>query len=394
MRVYVAACGIGLGHVGRCVPIARKLREKGVEILFSTYFEGLEYVKKTSFSFIEAPALGVKVKPDGTIDFKQTAIKPGPFVASFRILQQITAEIETLQRFSPDVAISDSRASTLIAAKILGIPTICILNQFQVIIPRKKRFLRLSKLADAAVLALVGKIWTSSNRILIPDFPQPYTISTGNLRIPKAYQKRVQLIGPILPVQPEELPEKMALRRKLGLDQEKPLVFAPISGPVKERAYLLKALIKIFSDFPEKYQVVMSMGRPSSEATPVKRGNFILYRWIPNRFEYLKACDLVVSRAGHGTLAHSVCYGRPIIVVPTPSHTEQLNNARKVVKLGVARMVEQEILSRDVLLYNIERVLNDEELMKKAKLLQEKVSKYNGLEATAEAALEMSVEKL
>jgi len=390
LKVYVAACGIGLGHVGRCVPIVQKLREKGAEILFSTYFEGLEYVKKTDFPFVEAPALGVKVKPDGTIDFKQTAINPGPFIASFMILEQIRAEIEALQRFSPNVAVSDSRASTLIAAKILGIPTVCILNQFQVIIPRKKRFLRLSKLADAAVLALIGKIWTSSNRILIPDFPQPYTISTGNLRIPKAYQKRVQLIGPILPVQPEELPEKKALRRKLGLDLEKPLIFAPISGPVKERAYLLKALMKIFSDFPEEYQVVMSMGYPSSAATPIRRGNFILYRWVPNRFEYLKACDLVISRAGHGTLTHSICYGKPIIVVPTPSHTEQLNNARKVVKLGVARMVEQEILSKDVLLYNIERVLNDKEITEKAKLLQEKVSKYNGLEAATEAVLEMA----
>ncbi len=390
MRVYVAPCGMGLGHVGRCVPIAQKLKEKGVEILFSTYFEGLEYVEKTGFPFVEAPAIGVKVKPDGTIDFKQTVVNPGPFIASFMIVDQIRAEIEAIQGFSPDVVVSDSRASTLVAAKMLGLPTVCILNQFQVIIPRKRRFLRLSKLADAITLTLIGKIWTSSNNVLIPDFPQPYTISAGNLRIPKAYQKKTQLIGPILPVQPQQLPEKEVLREKLGLDLEKPLIFAPISGPIKERRYLLKLLKEIFRRFPDKYQVVMSMGYPNSSFNPVKYGNFTVYRWVPNRFEYLKACDLVVSRAGHGTLTHSICYGKPMILVPTPSHTEQLNNAQKAVELGTAKIIEQERLTETLLLKQVEQILNNGRLRERADYIRRQVEKYNGLKTTIEKILEVA----
>ena len=391
MKVYVAPCGLGLGHVGRCVPLFKKLKEKdkNTKVLFSTYAEGAEYVEKAGFPLVKAPAVGVKVKPDGTIDFKQTVVKPGPFVASFMIVKQIVAELENIQRFSPDVVVSDSRASTIIAAKLLGIPTVCILNQFQVIIPRKRRFLRLSKLADAILLAVVGKIWTSVDYLLIPDFPQPYTISEGNLRIPRAYQKRVQLVGPIIPVQPEELPKKEALREKLGLDVEKPLIFASISGPLKERAYLLSVLKKMFLHFPKKYQVVMSMGYPGSTAAPVKRGNFTLYRWIPNRFDYLKACDLVVSRAGHGTLTQSICYGKPMILVPTPSHTEQLNNARKAAALGVASIIEQENLTKQTLLEKVEETLNNGKIRKQADHIRRQVAKYNGLRTVVETVLKV-----
>ncbi len=173
------------------------------------------------------------VKPDGTVDFRQTVINPGPFFASFTVLRQVDAELGVMRAFEPDVVVSDSRVSPLIAAKLLGIPKISILNQFQIIIPRRSRFLRLAKLVDTGALAVIGKIWTSGMHVLIPDFPPPYTLSAGNLRIPKSYQKRVKLVGPILPARPDALPGRREIRKKLGLSEEKPLIFAPISGPVK-----------------------------------------------------------------------------------------------------------------------------------------------------------------
>jgi UDP-N-acetylglucosamine--N-acetylmuramyl-(pentapeptide) pyrophosphoryl-undecaprenol N-acetylglucosamine transferase len=76
MRVYFAPCGIGLGHVGRCIPIARKL--ENADIVFSTYREGINYVKQEGFPLIEAPPIVFQVKPDGRVDFRQTAVTQGP----------------------------------------------------------------------------------------------------------------------------------------------------------------------------------------------------------------------------------------------------------------------------------------------------------------------------
>jgi len=381
MRVYLSPCGIGYGHAGRTVLIARELmrRFRNVDFLFSTYMEGIRFVRGEGFPVVEAPPVYLKTKPDGTIDLERTAARPG-LLSIPTILNQIEKELQFMKAFRPDIVISDSRASTLLAAKALGIPRMCILNQFQIIIPREKRFLRLSKLADAGVLTLVGKIWTTGP-VLVPDYPPPHTISIHNLRIPKRYEKKVRLIGPLLPKRPEKLPPSEELREKLNLDRDKPLIFAPISGPVRERAYLLGVLRRIFQSFPEEYQVVMSMGYLNSNPPLVRNSpNFRLYRWVRNRFEYLKACDIVVARAGHETIMHALSYGKPLILVPTPSHTEQNNNAKRAEELGVAKTIKQENLNRKTLIKAVEEVLHDEKYLRNARKMMDISSKFNALE--------------
>jgi UDP:flavonoid glycosyltransferase YjiC (YdhE family) len=392
MRVYFAPCGIGLGHVGRCTPIARRLLEKKADVVFSTYCEGIGYAKKEDFPLIEAPPIGFQVKSDGTVDFRQTAVNPGPFFASFTLLKQINAEVSAIESFEPDVVVSDSRASSILAARILGIPRICILNQFQVIIPRKTHLLRLARFADSVTLTIIGKMWTSGNLVLIPDFPKPYTICTGNLTIPKSYRKNVRLIGPILPVHPNSLPTEKELRKKLRLSMDKPIIFAPISGPVKEKAFLIGILRKILLEFPEDYEVVISLGYPNIDNKPVKHGNVTIYEWVPNRFEYLKACDLAVGRAGHGTITQCMSYGKPMILVPTPSHTEQLSNARHAENLGVAKTIQQEELSREKLLKSVQQLL-ESKVSERLKEVQEETLKYDGLESAVESIIEMAEHK-
>jgi len=382
MRIQFAPCGIGLGHVGRCVPIAKRLQETNgkAQILFSTYTDGIRLARQEGFPVAETPPVGFKVKPDGTVDFKQTIANPDLFFASFKVLRQVDAEIRVMQHFKPDVVVSDTRVSPLIAARMLGIPRLCILNQFQVIIPRRTHFLRLAKFADLIGLALIGKLWTTGLHVMIPDFPEPYTLATGNLRIPKSYQKRVKFIGPIMEKQEKDLPNQKTLRKKLRLDESKPLIFAPISGPVKEKAYLIGLLRRIYRDFPEDYQIVMSLGYPNTSPSPVRHGNLSIYKWIPNRFEHLKTCDLVLSRAGHGTIAQSLSYGKPMILVPTPNHTEQHNNAKKATMLGVAEVLEQKDLTKETLLKKTERMLNDKEYLERSNTVKKEVAEIDGLE--------------
>ncbi|MDI6690400.1 MAG: glycosyltransferase [Candidatus Bathyarchaeota archaeon] len=392
MKVYFAPCGIGLGHVGRCVPIAKKLLEKKAEILFSTYREGIRYVEREKLPLVKVPPIGFQVKSDGTVDFKQTAVNPGPFLASFTLLKQMNAEVQTIEKFMPDMVVSDSRISPLLAARILGIPRICILNQFQLIIPRKRRFLRLATFADFITLTIIGKIWTSGNMVLIPDFPKPYTICAGNLNIPRFYRKNVKLIGPILPVHPNELASEVELRRKLKLSVDKPIIFAPISGPIRERAFLTGILRKIFLGFPKDYEIVMSLGYPNANDEPIRHGNLTIYKWIPNRFEYLKAADIIISRAGHGTITHCMCYGKPMILIPTPSHTEQLSNAKQAETLGVAKTIQQEELSKEKLLKSVEQMLNST-IPKHLKEVQKEVLNYDGLSKAAETIIQIAENK-
>ncbi len=365
--------------MGRVAPIARKLQESGAKLVFSTYTDGINYVRQENFPLIKAPPIGAQVKPDGSIDFRKTAINPGPFLASFMLLNQINAEIRSIEGFRPDVVVSDSRASSLLAADLLGIPRVCILNQFQAIVPRKTHLLHLARFADIVTLTLIGKIWTSVKALLIPDFPQPYTISVGNLTIPKSYSKNVKFIGPIVPKRPNELPTKEELREQLKLPADKPIIFAPLSGPTSEKAFVTGVLRKILLDFPEEYEIIMSFGYPNADNTPMRHGNLTIYKWLPNRFEFLKACDVAIGRAGHGTITQCMCYGKPMVLIPTPGHTEQISNAKQAENIGVAKIVLQERLSKQRMLDKIRESL-EKEMVERAKEVQLEALKHDGLE--------------
>ena len=354
MRTYITPNGLGLGHVSRCMPFAETLREGGDEILFSSYNDGLKYLQKTDFNHVAAPPLAHRVQKDGTIDFRLTTARPGPFGSVLITLNQLGFELRTMRKFKPDVVVSDSRATPIVAAKMLDVPRITILNQFQVVIPRRRRFLRLAKLADAGTLTIVGKIWSFSDRILIPDFPPPFTVS-WNQKVPPQYSGNIRLIGPILTTYPSQLPSKEELRRKLGFD-DRPLIFAPISGPILEKAYFEGILQRALKKFPRDYQILMTLGNPGFRKNVVTQGDFSVYHWVNNRFELLKACDLVICRGGHGSITQAIAYGKPMIIVPTPNHSEQAVNSKRAEGLGVARIVNQKELD-STLLKAVEEIL-------------------------------------
>ena len=79
--------------------------------------------------------------------------------------------------------------------------------------------------------------------------------------------------------------------------------------------------------------------------------------------------------------------GKPVILVPTPSHTEQYNNAKKAVDLGVAQLIPQEKLSRAVLLKAVKMLL-ESKVHERSEQLQKQVTQWNGLETAVKMIVE------
>jgi uncharacterized protein (TIGR00661 family) len=154
----------------------------------------------------------------------------------------------------------------------------------------------------------------------------------------------------------------------------------PISGPTTEKAFVSGVLRKILLDFPSDYEIVISYGCPNADTKPIRHGNVTIYKWLPNRFEYLKACDVVIGRAGHGTITQCICYGTPMIIIPTPGHTEQLTNARQAKNLGVAKIVLQEMLDKTKLLKCVQQMLQPD-IIHRTEEIQREALKYDGLES-------------
>src|SRR4029079_1646365 len=75
----------------------------------------------------------------------------------------------------------------------------------------------------------------------------------------------------------------------------------------------------------------------------------------------MKAADIVVSRAGATTLAELMAAGRPSLLIPLPTATDdhQRENAEALVRQGAARMVEQRELTGERLATEIAGLAGD-----------------------------------
>jgi len=309
------------------------------------------------------------VTSDGTIDFKHTAATSGFSLGIRMFLRQVTREIRYLRSFKPDVVFSDSRASSLIAARLLRIPVVLMLNQFRVEIIRRptgrrmslfdRFFFFIANLGWLFIRTAIELVWGRSQLILIPDLPFPYTISLGNLAIPKRYNSKVKLIGPIVNSNQKDAANGSQIKRQLGLHATQPLVYAAVSGPRVEREILANLLLDSLSGLSREYDIVLSRGDPTGQRKPRQINGVMVYDWIDEQEDFIRASDVIISRAGHGIIMKSLTHGKPMILVPIPDHTEQYGNAHRAQSLQTATMLDQNKLNHNTMQSAIVEILNN-----------------------------------
>ena len=385
MRVYFSPNGMALGHAGRCVPIARKLINNGDEVLFSTYGDAVGFVKAAGMPVVRVPRMGIVDSPVGSIVMLRTIIRWPIYVWIF--LKQVISEIKLLRSFKPSVAVSDSRLSTVLACWLLRIPCILLLHQIKLLVPHKKKLSRvkeaLKHFAEWFILYATHLFWNRSTEILVPDFPPPYTIFKSNLDVSEKLMNKVKFIGHIIEKPQSLLPSQEELREKLGFDG-RPLIYVGVSGTKKERELLAMRLDEIFSGFPDKYNIVMTLGNPDKPDNFVEKGNLRIYNWITDRYPLIKACDLLISRSGHNTLAEAMYYGKPSILIPTPAHTEHQENSKSAERMGIAKVVQQNDLSKNILLESVEDILNHSDCKTRIVRIQKKISNLDAVKSVTD----------
>ncbi|MHC1585978.1 MAG: glycosyltransferase, partial [Candidatus Hecatellaceae archaeon] len=324
--------------------------------------------------------------PDGAVDPWRT-LKWLSGRLLLRFARQVAFEGKQIAGFSPDLVVSDTRLSTVVAAKALGKPVITVLNQFNVVAPGLIHYPKLFKISDLFSFGFIVPGWGLSDRIYIPDFPPPYTISRENLRVPPALQGKIRYVGPFLPVRPEELPSQEQLKVELGFNPEEPLIYISASGPTYERWWLSKIFMKIFSNPPRGYHAVLSLGRRELEGFTRRFEGLTVYGWIKHRFKMLKACDVLVGRSSHGTVTQALAYGKPLLLLPTQEQTEQLGNARTAVKLGVAKALDPRYLSKETFFPMLEEILSQKSFKAKAERMSRLAAKLGGAGEVVEEIL-------
>ncbi len=387
MRIYFAPCGIALGHAGRCIPVAKHFKNRGHEVFFSTYGEATEFVRKAGFPVEGVPPLKFYEKEDGTFDFRRT-LSAGP--RSLLVFsQQVGAELNLIEHFKPDLVISDSRLSTVLAARMRRIIPVLMLHQLRIMIPHsrpiKRRIKQVIKgYTERLGLEILGSLWKLSKVIIVPDFPPPFTIAKVNIVPSHQYIKKLKLVGPIIPKRPEELPPSYELKRMMGFD-DRPLIFAAMSGTLAEKKYISDLLLRIFDEFPDSYNVVLSRGYSEGSfpgaKIPANSKRLRVYDWVDDRYLYLKACDLLVTRGGHNTVSEAIYYGKPMLIIPTPAHSEHQGIAESLSKMGLAISLQQHSLSRENLLTAVKEALESSIISLRIEEASRYASQFNAVES-------------
>ena len=141
--------------------------------------KSLDFLLKHGEKAIRSPSLGVKWNIGGGFSARETTIHfPVPMLA---LSKQIAFEGERISKFNPKVVVSDSRLSTIFAAKAHLYPAVTILNQFKILLPPRFRQNWLSRFYERIEGDVLGLFWSLSNEVLFPDLPPPYTIGEANI---------------------------------------------------------------------------------------------------------------------------------------------------------------------------------------------------------------------
>jgi len=251
-KVYIAACGIGLGHIGRVIAVADELRKAGAEVVFSTYGPAYRYITAAGYRAHESPMLMWRRRR--TAPSPLPAPCAGSGTTSAYSASTWRRKGKRIREERPDAIISDSRYSTVFVETSFKIPFFFISNQIRFLMPdwRKGGFPRLS----SDIISALNYHWLRfADGIFVPDFPLPDAISRENMQVPPEVLRRLTFTGPISRRTPEELPGVAEIRRKY-VQGEDLFVYAAVSGPGKSRLPMLEALQAVLPSFRRKSVIV------------------------------------------------------------------------------------------------------------------------------------------
>ena len=383
-RAYFSPLGIGYGHASRSLNLARRLKKEGFSIFFSAYGDAASYLKNARD--VEVVQCGEemvwKQKPDGSPDLWGT-LKSLSELRKF--LHHIKTEKENIEAVSPDVVVSDSRISTLIAAQYLGVPSVVVLNQPKLLLsPLMRRdsppddlsesegYSVLSTVLEKLLNMAMTRFWGLSQASIIADFPPPFSISKYHTSdLPKPLMDRIVFSGPL--IEPDCEP-----------DREEDVILIMISGPGAERKSLADVILDLLNDIPrdlKEYEFIVSLGEPSNSGSEEVRGNVRIYNWLPDKWSFLERAKLVVSRAGHTTIAEALMCGKPLLLIPVPGQTEKMENARSIEEMGLGRMIRQsEVRER---FFEVMRSLLEGDYGERVRGFRERFKDWNFLDRAA-----------
>ncbi|MEM0097621.1 MAG: glycosyltransferase [Conexivisphaerales archaeon] len=354
-RWYFSVYGGGLGHISRSLWVADAI--SGQKFL-STWGEALDMVNSGTIVLPSTP-LDVVWSSEGRMSFRST-IKKFYSVFSTPAIQ-ISEEVNRIKSIDPDVVISDSRISPIIASRICNKPSALIINQARVLLPLRGSVV--SRELERLTGEFLSIIWGMSDLIMVPDLPPPYTISHEGIYSRVVFNK-LKFFG-FFSRRPT--PSTINVREKFGLKER--VVYAAISGPRPTRDFIIRLLEKAGRCLPTNLSLVISEGSASKVEAVEKHGNVLKFGWDSYRNDFLNQADAVILRAGLTTMGEVIMAGKPMMLFPIALHGEQISNASRAKEMGIARIYDQYSTKPETLCNEMASIIDDSAIKRRVEFV-------------------------
>ena len=378
-RAYFTPYGVGLGHASRLVTIASCLNRDKVSVRFSSYGEAASYVQMHGFKCNSVPAVELAWSDESGFSTKSSIGNIPSWFTNFT--RQVAHETRNLVSFGPNVVVSDSRLSPLVSAKMLGIPSISILNQVKLLLSPRLRKLIVARIFEKMNGEFMGGLWNMSEKVLVPDLPPPYTISEHNIWDCDSIKKKLEFVGFTTSRPNVDKERANHVIKHLSLDASRPLVFIHISGPYKTRNSLISTITEALSNHGTEIQYIISEGKPNGKTEPKRLSDSgWYYEWCPVRDEIFEKSDLIVMRGGHTAISHAIQFGKPIVTIPIQNHGEQLGNSDKVAKLGIGIKLDPLSINPRKIISAVQEVLSNNHYLENVQRVKKVADNFDGIE--------------
>jgi MGT family glycosyltransferase len=385
LRIFLGAFG-DPGHAFPMLALGSRLAARGHEVTFETWQRWREHVEAEGMRFVPAPEYPV-------FPTREQPLKP------YEAVVVATAETrEAMAASAPDVVVHDILTlAPAMAAELEGVPAATLIphvhpssadgaapyalgaryprtamgralwgslsHPVEAGLRRGRRELNdtRAQLGLAPVTRLFGGI--SERLCLVGTFPQ--------LEYPRAWPSHVKIVGPLIWEPPFGEVESPA--------GDEPLVLiAPSTAQDPEHRLLRAALLGLGG---ERVRVLAATNRrPLARPVDVP-ANARLVEWL-SYSRTMPQASVVISHAGHGTIARALESGCPVLAVP---HSGDMGeNAARIDWAGVGVRLPWRLLSPATLRLAVRRVLHEPMLGERARAVSAWAATHDGAATAAE----------
>lgn len=401
-RILLTPASNVLAHAGRCLLLARELKQRGHEVILAGSPRYLQDPQVADDAYTCYPL------PDFEASEGVTLLRMPHRRPPRRLLEQhIQAELELIDRVLPDAVIIDFRLTMYLSAVLRGIPRISLIGG-RWIYPlaahpyrafRTYPYHRLVKRlvgqrgADRIIPPLMkGVLWykLAPYRALMRRFGLPVKehlwdllvaelnliLDSERLAPMKDLPANFIRVGPLHWSPSWPLPTWIEER-----DSSRPLIYVTMGST--GHPSLFQMLITLFAGCP--FDVILTTGGQIAIENSRLPANIRAERFLPGE-AVMRRADVVICHGGAGTLYQAVAAGCPVIAIATHFEQELLGQEIETAGAGILFSLSEVRAQPAILVRAVKDILdNRDRYTEQMKRLQVEHRSYDPVRSAATA---------